>query len=156
MNNDRGVLVHFDFSNWPAGCPSTVHFFKLSCRAASYSLVFQTVLPGGLVQLTSRPRPIDPATGLGCLRQPRPVAGSIGLGRLVNWTRPPGRTVWKTKLYSAARQDSLKKWTVLGHTAGQFEKSNCTRTPRGRTVYLDFWPSPPPSGSYGLCIAMGT
>ena len=62
----RGVRVQFDFSNWPAVCPSTVHFFKLSCRAAEYSLVFQTVLPGGRVQLTSRPRPIDPATGRGC------------------------------------------------------------------------------------------
>ena len=52
------------------------------------------------------------------LRQPRPVAGSIGLGRLVNWTQPPSRRVWKTKLYSATRQDHFKSQTVLGRPAG--------------------------------------
>ena len=49
---------------------------------------------------------------------PRPVARSIGLGRLVNWTRPPGRWVRKTKLDSATRQEHLKNQILLGHPAG--------------------------------------
>ena len=71
------------------------------------------------------------------LRRPRPVAGSIGLGRLVNWTQPPSRRVWKNK-------------TVLGHPAVPFQNSNCTRPPRGRTVYFDFRPRPSPSVPYSI------
>ena len=56
----------------------------------------------------------------------------------------------------AVRPSTLKNQTVRGQPAGQFQKSNCTRPHRRRTIYLDFRPSPPPSGPYGLCIAMGT
>ena len=55
--------------------------------------------------------------------------------------------------------ENLNIWSSCGaaeYLAGQFEKSNCTRPHRRRTIYLDFWSSPPPSGPYGLCIAMGT
>ena len=63
-------------------------------------------------------RPIDPVTGLGRLRRPRPVAGLIALGRLVNWMRPPSRRVWKTKLYWATRQYHFKSQNVRGRPAG--------------------------------------
>ena len=67
--------------------------------AALYILTFEMILPGGL-------------------RRPRPVAGSIGLGRLVNWTQPPSRRVWKTKLYWATRQYHFKSQNVRGRPAG--------------------------------------
>ena len=91
-----------------------------------------TVLPrGGRVQFDfwngTAGWPIDPATAHGHLRRPRPVAGLIG---------------------SAAQQESLKNKTVVGHPAVPFQKSNCTRPPRGRTVYFYFWPRPPPSVPY--------
>ena len=63
---------------------------------------------------------------------------------------PAGRPRPIDKPASAARQDSLKNQTVLGHPAGQFEKSNCTRPHRRRTIYLDFRPRPPPSGPYSI------
>ena len=117
-NWGRGTWTKIKIYDPPAGLPRTVWLLNWSCRVASCSFVFQTLLLGGLVQLTSRPRPIDPATGLGRLRRPRPVAGSIGLGRLVNWTQPPSRRVWKTKLYSATRQYHFKSQNVRGRPAG--------------------------------------
>ena len=66
----------------------------------------------------------------------------------------PGRRIYRPRpacqLDSAARQDSLKNQTVLGHPAGQFDKSNCTRPHRRRTIYLAFRPRPPPSGPYSI------
>ena len=117
-NWGRGTWPKIKIYGPPAGRPSTVRLLKWSCRVAEYSFVFRTLLLGGRVQLTSRPRPIDPATGRGRRRRPSPVAGSIGRGRLVNWTRPPGRTLWKTKLYKATRQDGWKNQTVQGRPVG--------------------------------------
>ena len=76
--------------------------------AASYILTFEMILPDGRVQFcfsnsrAGRPRPIyqsgdrtrpPTAASSGRLSRPRPVAGSIGLGCLVNWTQPPSRRV---------------------------------------------------------------
>ena len=54
------------------------------------------------------------------------------------------------QLDSAARQVSSKNQTGLGHPAGAFKKSNFTRPPRGRTIYFDFRPRPPPSVPYSI------
>ena len=91
----RGGRVQFDFWKGPAGWPSTVLFFKLSCWAAESS-----------------------------------------------WQAGQARSI--------RRPDEA----AVGHPAGPFQKSNCTRPPRGRTVYFDFWPSPPPLVPYGLCTPM--
>ena len=58
------------------------------------------------------------------------------------------------QLDEAARQESSNNQTLRGHPAGRYEKSNYTRQTRGRTVYFDFWPSPPPSVPYGLCTPL--
>ena len=127
---------------------------RSSHGVAEYSLIFQTVLPGGLVQFgfskcpAGRPRPIDkPASADRSGDRTRPPTAASS-GRRIDRPRPA------CQLDSAARQDSLKNQTVLGHPAGRLEKSNCTRPPRGRTVYFDFRPSPPPSVPYGLCTPM--
>ena len=71
-----------------------------------------------------------------------PTAASSG--RRIDRPRPA------CQLDKAARQDTLKNQTVQGHPAGRLEKSNCTRPPRGRTVYFDFRPRPPPSVPYSI------
>ena len=76
--------------------------------------------------------------------------------KLSCWAALSGRRIdrpWPAcQLDSAAQQESSKNKTVLGHPAGPFQKSNCTRPPRGRTVYLDFFPRPPSSVSYSIVL----
>ena len=61
----RGTRPKIKIYGPPAGRPSTVWFFKLTCRVPEYSSFFQTVLPGGRVQFgfsncpAGRPSPID-------------------------------------------------------------------------------------------------
>ena len=118
MELSEGTWPKIKIYGPPGGRPNTVWLLKWSCRVAEYCFVFQTLLLGSWVQLTSQPKPINPATGQGRCRQPSPVAGSIGRGRLVNWTRSPNRRVWKTKLYSATRHNHFKSQNVQGHPAG--------------------------------------
>ena len=125
----RVCRVKFDFSYRPAGWPSKIWFFELSCRAA------ESNWQAG--QGRSIRRPDEAAVG-GRVRSPDRSAEaglSIGRGRPAgefekqNFKRPPGRTI-------------------------RYEKSNFMRQTRGRTVYFDFWPSPPPSVPYGLCTSL--
>ena len=56
------------------------------------SLVHQAAPSPGVVEAFHGVAGVGPALLDGQeLAPPRPVARSIGLGRLVNWTRPPGR-----------------------------------------------------------------
>ena len=127
---------------------------RSSRGAASYILTFEMVLPGGPVQFGFSNSPAG---------RPHPIDKPASADRSGDRTRPPtaassGRRIdrpWPAcQLDSAAQQESLKNKTVLGHPAGLFQKSKCTRPPRGRTVYFDFQPSPPPSVPYGLCTPM--
>ena len=128
---------------------------RSSRGSASYNLIFRIVLPGGLLKFgylnspAGRPRPIDkPASADRSGDRTRPPTAASS-GRRIDRPRPA------CQLDSAARQDSLKNQTVLGHPAGQFEKSNCTRPHRRRTIYLDFRPRPPPSGPYSIVCSRG-
>ena len=106
---------------------------RSSRGAAEYSSTFEMVLPGGLLKFCFSNSPAG-----------RPTAASSG-SRI---DRPSSAC----QLDSAAQQESLKNKTVLGHPAGPFQKSNCTRPPRGRTVYFDFCPRPPPSVPYSIIL----
>ena len=106
----RGGLVHFDFWNGTAGWPSTVLFFKLCCWAASSNW------QAGLGRSIRRP---DSAAYGGLVRSPdRSALGglSIGLSRPAgefekpNCTGPPGSTISKVKLYSAAPREDRIFW----------------------------------------------
>ena len=125
-----------------------------SCGAALYSLICQSVLPGGLLQFGFSKCPAG---------RPCPIDKPASADRSGDRTRPPtaassGRRIdrpWPAcQLDSAARQESSKNQILLGHPAGRYEKSNSMRKTRGRTVYFDFWPSPPPSVPYGLCTSL--
>ena len=89
-----------------------------------------------------RPRPTDSAAYGGLVRSPTAASS----GRRIDRPRPA------CQLDEAAQQESSKNKTVRGHPAGPLQKSNCTRPHRGRTVYFDFWPSPPPLVPYGWAI----
>ena len=125
---------------------------RSSRGSASYNLIFRIVLPGGLLKFGYLNSPAG---------RPRPIDKPASADRSGDRTRPPtaassGRRIdrpWPAcQLDSAARQESSKNQILLGHPAGRYEKSNFTRQTRGRTVYFDFWPCPPPSVPYSILL----
>ena len=91
--------VQFIFSNCPAGRPSTVWFFKLSCRAA------ESNWQAGRGRSIRRPDEVAVGNRVRSPDRSAEAGLSIGQGRPAgqfekpNCKRPPGRTVWKNELY---------------------------------------------------------
>ena len=91
--------VQFIFSNCPAGWPSTVWFFKLSCWVA------ESNWQAGRGRSIRRPDEVAVGNRVRSPDRSAEAGLSIGQGRPAgqfekpNCKRPPGRTVWKNELY---------------------------------------------------------
>ena len=62
---------------------------------------------------------------------------------------PDGRVQFCFSNSPAGRPHPIDK-PASADRSGNRTRSNCTWPPRGRTVYLDFWPRPPPSVPYSI------